>query len=62
MLLGKDELNDIEVVISKDLIVPYIGHDELASVNNVLREYYEMKEEITFCGICYIKTMETYQF
>ena len=46
MLLGKDKLNTIEVLISKTLIDLYIGHDEFVSINNVLREYYEMKEEI----------------
>ena len=45
-MLGKDKLNTIEVLISKALIDSYISHDEFVSVNNVLREYYEMKEEI----------------
>ena len=44
--LGKDKLNTIEVLISKALINSYISHDEFASVNNVLREYNEMKKEI----------------
>ena len=64
MLFRKDKLNTIEVLISKALIDSYISHDEFVSVNNVLREYYEMKEEIkkswNFCGIYYIKTMQTY--
>ena len=42
-MLGKDKLNTIEVLISKALIDSYISHDEFVSVNNVLREYYEMK-------------------
>ena len=46
MLLGKDKLNTIEVLISKALINSYISHEEFNSVTNVLREYYEMKEEI----------------
>ena len=46
MLLGKDKLVTIEVLISKAFTDSYISHDELVSVNNVLREYYEMKEEI----------------
>ena len=46
MLLGKDKLNAIEVLISKALIDSYISHDEFVSLNNLLREYYEMKEEI----------------
>ena len=44
--MGKDKLNTIEVLISKALIDSYISHDELVSVNNVLRKYSEMKEEI----------------
>ena len=47
VLLGKDRLNTIEVLISKALINSYIGHDEFVSVNNILREYKEIKEEIT---------------
>ena len=47
VLLGKDMLNTIKVLISKALINSYISHDEFASVNNVLREYKETKEEIT---------------
>ena len=45
MLLGKDKLNTIEVLISKTLIDSCISQDEFVSVNNVLGEYYEMKEE-----------------
>ena len=45
MLLGKDKSNTIEVQISKTLIDSYISHGEFVSVNNVLREYNEMKEE-----------------
>ena len=43
MLLAKTKLNNIEVVISKALIGSYINHDKFVSVNNVLREYNEMK-------------------
>ena len=46
VLLGISKLNTIEVLISKSLIDSYISHDEFVSVNNVLREYYEMKKEI----------------
>ena len=45
---GKDKLNTIEVLISKALIDSYISHDELFSVNNVLREYYQMKKETKY--------------
>ena len=39
-------LNTIEGLISKPWINSYISHDELVSVNNLLREYNGMKEEI----------------
>ena len=34
------------MLTSKSLIDSYISHDELVSVNNVFREYNEMKKEI----------------
>ena len=46
LLLRKDKLNTIEFLISKALIDSYISHDKFSSMNNVLREYYKMKEEI----------------
>ena len=46
VLFGKDRLNAIEVLISKSSIDSYISHHEIVSVHNVLREYYQMKEEI----------------
>ena len=45
-LFGKDKWNTIKVIISKALADSYISHDEFLSVNNMLREYNEMKEEI----------------
>ena len=45
MLLVKDKLNTIEVLISKVLIDSYISH-KFISVNYVLIEYNEMKDEI----------------
>ena len=45
VLLVKDKLNAIEVLISKILIDPYIIHEKFVSVNNVIREYNEMKEK-----------------
>ena len=59
MLLGKDILNTIKVLISKALIDSYISHDEFFSVNNKLRKYNKIKEEIKNPQT-YIKTMETY--
>ena len=35
VLLGKANLNTIEVLISKSLIDSYISHDEYASVNKM---------------------------
>ena len=46
VLLGKSKLYTIEVLFSKALIDSYSSHDEFISVNNVLREDYEMKKEI----------------
>ena len=43
VLLGKDKLNTIEVLISKELIDSYISHDEFAFVNNVLRKHNEIR-------------------
>ena len=45
VLFRKYKLNTIEVLISKALTDSYISHDGFVSVNNVLREYNEMKEE-----------------
>ena len=46
VLLAKSKLNSIEVLISKVLIDSYINHDEFVLINNVLKEYDEMKEDI----------------
>ena len=63
VLLAKTKLNTIEVLISKALTDSYINRDEIVSVNNVLRQYNEMKKEIknrkNCCGIHH-KKMETY--
>ena len=48
VLLGIDKSDTIEVLISKALIDSYISLDKFASVNNELREYYEMKNPPTF--------------
>ena len=45
MLLWKDKLNTIEIPTSKALINPYISYDEFFLVNNVLKEYNEMKKK-----------------
>ena len=46
IMLAKFKLNSIEVFISKVLIDSNIGHDEFILINNVLKEYYDMKEDI----------------
>ena len=46
MPIGKTKLDIIEVLMSMALIDSYISHDEFVSINNVLREYNEMKKEI----------------
>ena len=46
VLLAKSKLNSIEVLISKALIDSVTSHDEFFLINNVLKEYNEMKEEI----------------
>ena len=45
VLFGKIKLNSIEVFVSEALIGSCISHDKFVSVNNVLREYYKIKEE-----------------
>ena len=45
-MLAKTKSNIKEVVFSKALIDSYISHDEVISVNSVLKEYSEMKEVI----------------
>ena len=44
LVLGKDKLKTIKILISKALIDSYISHDEFIPVNDVFREYHEMKK------------------
>ena len=46
VLLAKFKSNSIEVLISKALIDSNISHNEFVLINNVLKEHYNMKEEI----------------
>ena len=46
VLLVKTTFNSIEVLISRALTDSYISQDEFVSVNNVLREYDDIQEEI----------------
>ena len=45
-MLAKTKLNTIEVLISKALIDWNTCHDEVVSIDNVLKEYNKMKQEI----------------
>ena len=45
VLLAKSKLNSIEVLFSKALIDSNISHDKFVLINNVLKEYGNMKEE-----------------
>ena len=59
VLLGKAKLNTIAILIYNALINSHISHDDFVSVNNVLRENNEMKEEIkNFCVIYYINIVD----
>ena len=44
-MLAKTKLSTVEVLTSKAWIYSNISHDEFVSVNNVLKEYDDMKEE-----------------
>ena len=45
-MLAKYKLNSTEVLISKALIDSNISHGELVLINNVLKEYDDMKEKV----------------
>ena len=46
VLLGKDKLNTIEVLIFSGFNRLIYSHNEFVLVNNVLREYIEIKKEL----------------
>ena len=46
IFLAKSKLNSIEVLISKALIDSHISHDDFVLINNVLKTYGNMREEI----------------
>ena len=46
VLLAKSKLNSIEVLISKALTDLNISHAEFILINNVLKEFYDIKEKI----------------
>ena len=45
-ILSKSKLNCLEVLISKALIDSNIIHDEFVLINNVSKEFYDIKKEI----------------
>ena len=45
-MLAKSKLSSLEVLISKALIDSNISHDEFVLINNILKEFYDTKEEI----------------
>ena len=46
VLLTKSKLNSIELLISKAVINSNISHNEFVLIDNVLKEYDDLKEEI----------------
>ena len=65
ILLAKSKLNSIEVLISKNLIDSNIRHEKFVLIDNVLKEFYDMKEKIKNSNKkqkyrLYIKTMLSY--
>ena len=46
VLLAKSKLNIIEVIIYKALVDLNISYDNFVLINNVLKEFYDIKEEI----------------
>ena len=45
-MLAKSNLNSLEILISEALINSNINHDEFVLINNVLKKYDDVKEEI----------------
>ena len=45
-MLSKSKLNSVELLISKALIDSNIIHNEFDSINNVVKEYNDMKEDL----------------
>ena len=43
---AKSKLSNIEVLISNSLIDSNISYGEFVLINNVIKEFYDMKEEI----------------
>ena len=47
-MLAKSKLNSIEFLMSKALIGSNISHDEFVFMNNVLKEFDDIKEDQNF--------------
>ena len=45
-MLAKSKLNSTEVLISRALIDSNFSHDEFVWIKNVLKEFFDIKEEI----------------
>ena len=48
VLLAKSKLNSIEILFSKALTDSNISHDEFVLLNNVLKEFCDMKKNQKF--------------
>ena len=46
ILLAKSKLNSIDVLISKALNDSNISHEKFVLINNALKDFYDMKEQI----------------
>ena len=46
VLLAKSQLNSIEVLVSKALIDSNISHVQFILIDNIIKKYDDMKEEI----------------
>ena len=61
--IRRQKLDTTDVLISESLIDSYVSHGEFVSINYMLREYNEIKEEIEnpeACVIYYI-SRKTYE-
>ena len=65
-MLAKSKLNSIKLLISQALIDSNISLDEFVLINNVLKEFYDIKKKkkipITNKSLNYYKTMLCYCF
>ena len=57
-MLAKSRLNGIEVLIYKAWIDSNISHDEFVLINNVMKEFYDMKDEIKNSNKSKIKSLD----